>query len=154
MTDAIGIRAATPADAPELARLRYMFRSHHAPPSEPEAAFVTRAERWFATRLALPLWRGWVACAAEAIVGHAFLQLIEKIPNPAVEAEQIGYITNVFVLPMYRGAGVGGQLLTALLAACPPERVDTLILWPTDRSRPLYLRAGFAPPITLLERQC
>ena len=38
------------------------------------------------------------------------------------------------------------------LAACPPETVDTVILWPTPESVALYRRAGFETPADILER--
>ncbi|GAB4451168.1 MAG: GNAT family N-acetyltransferase [Chloroflexi bacterium OHK40] len=147
------IRPATPADAPQLAALRYRFRSELERPGEPELAFLARTTPWIATRLAQPQWRAWVAVADTALVGNLFLQLIEKIPNPVAEAESLAYITNVYVEPAYRGQGLGRALLEAALAACPPTLVDTIVLWPTRASVTLYRRAGFGPPASLLERR-
>jgi ribosomal protein S18 acetylase RimI-like enzyme len=148
----VRIRPAAPADGPRLAALRYRFRAELAPPAEAEVAFVARAAAWFAAHLALPAWRGWVALdEAGEIVGHVLLQLIEKVPNPVVEAEMIAYITNLYVCPEQRGRGVGERLLRAALAACPADSVDTVILWPSAQSVTLYRRAGFQSPATLLE---
>jgi ribosomal protein S18 acetylase RimI-like enzyme len=150
----VAIRLATPADAPQLAALRYRFRAGLGAPVEEEGAFVARASAWFATRLALPTWRCWLAVAAEdALIGQILLQLIEKVPNPVAEAETIGYITNLYVQPEQRGRGIGGRLLQMALAACPAETVDSLILWPTPQSVSLYERLGFSRPIDLMERR-
>ncbi|NTU79278.1 MAG: GNAT family N-acetyltransferase [Chloroflexales bacterium] len=147
------IRPAVPDDAPQLATLRYRFRSELAPPSESEAAFIARALPWLVEHLAHPSWRVWVAVAPDGqIVGQVFLQLIAKVPNPVEEAEHLGYLTNLFVLPAYRSRGLGRRLLDTAIAACPPERVDRLILWPSPRSRTLYERAGFQTPASILER--
>lgn len=149
----ITIRPATPGDADALARLRYRFRTELGAPAETEPAFVGRAGEWFAARLAGAGWRGWVAeDDSGELVGHVFLQLIEKIPNPLPEPESIGYLTNCYVVPAWRNHGAGGRLLAAALAACDQIGVDGVILWPTAESVDLYRRLGFAPPAKLLER--
>ena len=145
------IRLAGVYDAGELARMRYAFRVEQNEPVETEAEFVARCGPWMRERLAGGAWRCWVAEGPEGIVGHLWLQLIEKIPNPAPELEQHAYITNVYVDPAARGAGVGALLLDAALGFCREQRVDSVILWPTERSRPLYARHGFVEPGDLLE---
>lgn len=150
----IAIRPAGPADAPQLVALRYRFRSELAAPTEPEATFAARALPWFVAHLGDRRWLAWVAVGpAGAIVGQVFLHHVEKVPNPVDEAEQIAYLTNLFVLPEHRGHGLGRRLLDVALAACPPEQVATIILWPSARSRTLYERAGFQAPAGILERQ-
>jgi GNAT superfamily N-acetyltransferase len=152
-SSAVSIREATPADADTLAVLRYRFRSALGAAVEEEAVFVARAAPWLRARIGRPPWRVWAAVGpGGALVGNIFLQLVEKLPNPVVEAETIGYITNLYVEPAHRGRGLGGRLLRTALAACPPGEVDTVILWPTAESVPLYRRAGFGPPAGILER--
>lgn len=146
------IRAATVEDAAALAALRYRFRSALGTPTEAEARFVARAHAWLAARLGQTSWLVWVAIADREIVGHCFVQLIEKIPNPVDETELIAYITNVFVVPERRGQGIGTRLLRTALDACREHAVDTTVLWATPESRSLYLRHGFAPPAHVLER--
>jgi GNAT superfamily N-acetyltransferase len=149
----VAIRPAMPADAADLARLRFRFRTELAAPVEDEAAFVARAADWFAARLAANAWRGWVAVAGDdEIIGHVFVQFVEKIPNPVPEPEAIGYLTNFYVVPVWRIRGLGRRLLDAALAACDEAEVDGVIVWPSEESVSLYLRHGFAPPRGLLER--
>lgn len=149
----LSIRPAVVADAPQLALLRYRFRSELDTPNETEADFVDRATAWFRSRLAQESWRGWVAVSAEGqIVGHAFVQLVEKIPNPVVEAEHIAYLTNVYVIPLLRNRGLGARLMQAAIDACRALDVDSAILWPSEQSQSLYRRFGFAPPRTVFER--
>lgn len=151
--DSIHIRRAVLGDATQLAVSRYRFRSEFGQPSEPQTAFIERATYWFTEHLALPHWRAWVAHnPSQQLVGNLFLQLIEKIPNPVVEAEQIAYITNVFVEPAYRNLGLGARLLHAALDSCRPEEVDSVILWAYPASVSLYQRAGFQVPEILMER--
>lgn len=153
MLAAVTIRPATVADAPALATLRYRFRTEHAAPVEDEAAFVARAGAWMRDHLARADWRAWVACdTGGVIVGHLWAHLIEKIPNPVPESEAIAYLTNVYVAPSHRNAGVGSRLVQAALDMLDTLDVETTVLWASARSGPLYARHGFGPPQTILER--
>ncbi len=133
-----------PADAAELARLRYEFRSTERPATEPREAFVARATAWMRERLAPGTpWRCFVAVRDGAINGHVWITLVDKVPNPGGdEPERHAYLTNLYVRPAERG-GTGSALLETALAWCREARVDTVILWPSERSRTLYARHGF-----------
>jgi GNAT superfamily N-acetyltransferase len=98
-------------------------------------------------------WRCWLAEEAGRAVGTVWLQRIEKLPNPVAEAESHGYVSSLYVIPSSRGSGLGGRLLGACLEACQAEEMDAVILWPTPRSRSLYLRHGFAVREDLLQRR-
>ena len=138
------VRRAKASDAGALAVLRFAFRSSLATPVESQAEFVARCAIWMQSHLEDDAhWRGWIAEHSGAAVGTVWLQIIEKLPNPVVERELHAYVTNLFVLPEHRGNGVGGLLLSALLAACQSLDVDTIFLWPTPNSRTLYARHGF-----------
>jgi hypothetical protein len=41
---------------------------------------------------------------------------------------------------------VGAQMLDRLTAWCRQEGFSAVIVWPTERSRPFYGRAGFTRP--------
>ena len=146
------IRLAVGEDALVLARLRYAFRAGIGEAVEDEASFVDRCARWMGRRLEeASAWRCWVAEADDEIQGNIWLQLIEKLPNPVVELERHGYITNAFVLEAARNRGLGGRLLSAALAYCREAGVDSVILWPTEHSRSLYARHGFAVRDDIME---
>jgi GNAT superfamily N-acetyltransferase len=147
------VRLATRADATELAALRYEFRAGLLPAVEPREEFQRRCGAWMAERLADPLsgWRCWVAQAEATLAGHVWLCLIDKVPNPVAEPERHGYVTNLFVLPRFRGDGTGGRLLGEALTWCRERRVDAVILWPTPESRSLYARHGFSNQTGLME---
>lgn len=150
--DGAAIRPAGPGDAGALARLRYAFRAELGQASEPLEAFLARAVPWMAGRLEPgSRWRAWLAEAEDgAAAGCVWLQFIEKVPNPGDEEELHGYVTSMYVVPAARGAGIGAALLEAALGACRGAGVDSVILWPTSRSQPLYARFGFSEPDDLL----
>jgi ribosomal protein S18 acetylase RimI-like enzyme len=148
------IRLARPDDAPALAEIRYRFRAAEQEPVEGRIEFVDRCASWMSSRLAARTpWRCWVAEADGRVVGTIWLQIIEKLPNPVDEAEIHGYISSAYVEPAMRDSGIGSMLLDACIGACSREGVDALILWPTQRSRSLYERYGFAVRDDLLERR-
>jgi predicted N-acetyltransferase YhbS len=138
------IRPAAPDDAAELAALRYEFRAAERPATEARAPFVARTTEWMRDRLAQgTAWRCFVAVRGGAIVGQVWITLVEKVPNPGGnEPERHAYLTNLYVRPDARG-GTGSALLEAALASCRGQRVDTVILWPSEQSRTLYARYGF-----------
>ena len=152
----IDVRSATAADAPELARLRFAFRSETHAVVESEEAFAARCEPWMRDRLGQATgWQAWVAerRGTGALVGTLWLQLIEKLPNPGDEAEMHAYITSVYVRQDARNEGLGSRLIEAVLAACRDLDVDTIFLWTRERSRQLYERYGFGPSDDILSHR-
>jgi len=145
------LRAARVADAAELARLRYEFRAAERPAVESRDDFLARCTPWMRVRLAPDSrWHCIVAEQDGAMVGHVWLEVVDKVPNPGGnEPERHIYLTNLYVRPDARG-GPGSALLEAAIAWCREHRVDTVILWPSEKSRTLYARYGFAPSAAIL----
>jgi len=148
----VRIRAASVHDTRRLAELRWDFRTADAPAATSHEAFLVRCEAWMRGALGPHgRWQAWVAERDGVTVGNIWLQLIEKIPNPVVEPESHAYLSNLYVVPEARG-GVGQALLDAALAHCHAVHAHSVILWPTEGSRTLYARAGFAPSRGILAR--
>ncbi|AOP51273.1 GNAT family N-acetyltransferase [Streptomyces lydicus] len=152
MTSDFHVRQACAADAPVLARLRWAFKQedHEGDLSTPVRS-VKQAEQWIRERLDSGRWLAWVVENGEEICGHVFLHLVERVPEPYEDATPIGYVTNFYVVPEYRNRGFGGALLAELKTRAQNTGMDVLIVWPSDRSVPLYRRAGFEASAELLE---
>lgn len=145
------VRLATLDDASALAVLRYEFRASHRPAIESADEFLPRCVEWMRLRLADDArWRVWVLDHAGDVVGNVWLQLVEKLPNPNADRELHGYITNFFVRPQHRNGGAGSRMLRAVLDECERSGVDTVFLWPSERSRSLYERHGFTGASAIL----
>jgi GNAT superfamily N-acetyltransferase len=148
----LDIRLATASDASSLAKLRYALRSSTGIAIEDENAFVERCKQWMVHRLKEESsWRCWLAEQDQTLMGALWVQLIEKIPNPTAEPEYYAYVTNFYVRERVRGAGIGSRLLSTALTWCKAASAHAVILWPTERSRSLYERFGFAVRSDLLE---
>ncbi|WP_282203412.1 GNAT family N-acetyltransferase [Kitasatospora fiedleri] len=149
----VTVRRAGVDDAAALAALRLRFKREDEGGEPPGSAaeFLAECERWLRTRLAGP-WLAWVAEADGRVCGHVFLCLVEKVPSPYPSADALGYVTNFYVTPERRGRGLGRALLEELNRHARARPLDTLVVWPSERSAPLYRRHGFAPPAELLEQ--
>jgi len=153
----VRVRRASAADAVVLATLRFEFRSSIGDPNELADEFIARCESWMRDRLSdSDFWFAWIAETMDEggplAIGAIWLQLIEKVPNPVIEKEAHAYVTNLFVMESERGRGAGSMLLEAAIAECRTWDVDTIILWPTPRSRALYERFGFAATKDIMAR--
>ena len=141
----IVIRLASEKDAAILARLRLELRSASHMVVENEQEFLERCESWMNERPRKgSQWQCWIAEREAIVLGAVWAQLIEKIPNPAVEGECYIYVTNFYVREEYRGKGIGSRLLSEVLAWAKTKNAHTAILWPRERSKSLYLRHGFS----------
>ncbi|MFF9480159.1 GNAT family N-acetyltransferase [Streptomyces sp. NPDC014733] len=159
MSDLV-IRRAEPGDAPALAALRRRFKVEEDGDDVPagggdvpqsEEQFLAECGEWLRTRLAGP-WRGWLAEVDGRPCGHVFVCLVEKVPSPFPSSDALGYVTNFYVTPEQRNRGLGRALLDEVNAYARAHRLDTLIVWPSERSAPLYRRCGFDGPAELLEQ--
>ena len=146
------IRFAIASDATRLADLRYALRASTGTATEPKPDFLSRCNTWMQAHLAdTERWRCWLAEENGDLIGAVWLQLIEKIPNPVGERERHGYITNFYVKPSARGYGLGSRMLGEVIRWCESHQVHSIILWPTEQSRILYERHGFAVRDDLIE---
>ena len=151
--DLAAIRPAGVADAPRLAELRWEFRAGKDTPIEERSAFVERCAAWMSAELTSGAWRAWVAEKNGGVVGQVWMRMLAKVPNPNGERDRHAYISNLYVIPSARG-GVGTRLLEAAIAWASANRVDRIVLWPTPRSRSMYVRHGFTDNGEVLELTC
>lgn len=143
------VRRATPADAAALARLRWELKAEDHPDGEPSDIAV--GERWIAERLAGETWLAWVAEEGGEVVAHVFLALVERVPDPFAPNHSLGYLTNFYTVPAWRGRGLGAALLRAAREYARTLPLETVVVWPSEASEALYRREGFDTPELLLQ---
>ena len=138
---------ATVDDVPELARLRWeLYAEQDGEPPEPFEDYGERFARFARSALESEDWRAWVAREDGPLVGAMWLKTVPRIPVPGRRAGPIGYLTNVYVAPGHRNAGLGAQMLDRVKTWCRESGYSQVIVWPTERSRPFYGRGGFGRP--------
>jgi GNAT superfamily N-acetyltransferase len=148
VTDIV-IRRAGGADVPALATLRREW-THERGGAGEDPGFAERFAAWFEQERARRV--TWLAETDDRSVGMVNLTVFERMPQPGRAPSRWGYLANAFVLAAYRDRGIGGRLLEALLRYADERDFARVVLNPSERAIPLYLRAGFRPASALLIR--
>jgi GNAT superfamily N-acetyltransferase len=144
------VRPAAAHDLHAIMALRRMWAEETDGPAN-DADYELRFREWF--ERTLPTRRAWVALAGDVAVGMMSMGLFERMPKPGRPQTYWGYLSNAFVAPDYRNAGVGRMLIDALLAHARDEGYARVVLHPSDRAIPFYHRAGFTPADMLLVQE-
>lgn len=141
-------RQALPTDFPRLAGMRWAFRTELAPeppPLEVKEKFLVAMKDFLEEAHSSGKWGIWVAEEDGLIVSHVYIQRIRKVPRPVNFEAEMGYLTNMYTLPVYRGKGIGAELLRHAVEWARSQRLDMVILWPAKGRQAFYMRGGFGP---------
>jgi GNAT superfamily N-acetyltransferase len=146
MDHAITYRLAAQRDLYALADLRWRLQTNDHPITD-EAEYQRFIQDFVRLGLSEPrtgeLFH-WVASVEERVVGAMSVVVVRKVPKPGELDGRWGYLTNCYVLPDMRGDGVGGALLSRIKAWAVELNLEMLVVWPSERAYPFYLRSGFA----------
>jgi GNAT superfamily N-acetyltransferase len=137
-------RLAERSDAPQLAALRWDLRTDDDPAFDAAArkAFIQEFVAWMNTAPDKDLLH-WVAEQDGDLIGVISVRIIHKMPSPEDMDGRFGYLTNSYVLPGHRNAGVGTALLAAVKNWALGEGLELLVVWPSEGAYPLYERGGY-----------
>jgi GNAT superfamily N-acetyltransferase len=148
MTDAL-IRRAKHADIAAVIHLRREWtQEEDGDIADPD--FEENLAAWFAREWSRRIM--WMAEEAGRPVGMMNLAIYEWMPRPGRALSRWGYVGNVFVVAAYRNRGIGSQLVSAALNYADENGFARVVLSPTEKSIPLYERAGFGPARALMLR--
>jgi ribosomal protein S18 acetylase RimI-like enzyme len=133
--------------------MRWDFRLEEAPgPTlHDQTTFLEACVTFLRQGLAEQRWTYWIAQEHTLIVSHIYIQRVPKVPKPNRLDEALGYVTNVYTRPAYRGQGIGTRLMTHVLAWAREQDLESLIVWPSEASVGFYERAGFRGGSEMLE---
>jgi GNAT superfamily N-acetyltransferase len=130
------IRVAGGDDLAAIAALRAQWR-----PAD-DRGFARRLATWFAAEGDRRT--TWIASVGDTPAGMGSLFEYRRIPQPGRPDSRWGYVGNLFVHEALRGCGIGTALLTAIIDAADARDYVRLVLSPSERAIPFFLRAGFA----------
>jgi GNAT superfamily N-acetyltransferase len=151
--DELVVRPADLADEAELAalaRLRWEWRvGAGEEPEVDEPAFAAVFAAWLRDHVGSH--RAHVAVVHGEIVGMAWLAVVERVPGPSSWPRLSGYVQSTYVTPAHRNAGIGAQIIQAVIADAQANGLDYLAVHPSEPSMDFYARLGFAPYARSLE---
>jgi GNAT superfamily N-acetyltransferase len=139
-----------PADVSALGVLRFGWRAGEGGESGDEDTFRTAFADWCVEHV--DSHRAWLATDVDrGLVGMAWLAIVVRVPGPERFRRLSGYIQSVYVVPAARDNGVGAALVAAAVSYARDRGLDYLAVHPSERSYPLYRRAGFDDTSGVLE---
>lgn len=146
-------RLARTDELPELAEMRWLFRAEHGAghpkqdlSANAHAEFIAACLDFLRGGLAEGRWAFWVAVLDDGlIVSNLYVYRIPKVPRPGRMQSQIGYVTNFYTRPAWRGQGIGAQLLRCVQSWAKESGMERMILWPAEGRQNFYARLGFLP---------
>jgi GNAT superfamily N-acetyltransferase len=145
LDDVLTIRQATPADIPDLLRLRRLMFESMGYADQAQLDAGDAAGREYLCR-AMPggAFCGWLALTAEGkAVGSGGVVIDHHPPGPNNLTGQVGYIMNMSTVPAYRRRGVARRIMQTILAWLEERGIQRVVLHATDQGRPLYEQLGF-----------
>lgn len=142
----ISVRRAESADAAALARLRsVMLTAMQVQVGDREAAWLARAEQWFASELEGSDVAAFVAQTPDGeLVASALGEVNRRAPSPWNPGGIKGHVSGVVTDPGYRRRGLARGCVERLLTWFRDEtQVGEVELLATDSGAGLYESLGF-----------
>lgn len=146
-------RRASAKDIEELSQMRWVFQTESAE-SDPvwtKEQFIQACADFYTSTIESPNWIFWVAEDEDKLVAQVSIHIINNIPSPHRFINKWGYLTNVYTAQTYRNQGIGAQLMERVIEEAKGQGIETLIVWPSDRSVAFYQRAGFTGVNEIME---
>ncbi len=142
------LRTARLEDLPQLARLRWkLYDEGHPVTGESFQDYAARFGAFAEEALRSESWRVMVAHDGERVVGAMWVHRVPRVPQPGRgSAAPLAYLTNVYVEPGHRDAGLGARLLEAVVDRCKEQGFSLIFAWPSERAQAFYERKGFTRP--------
>jgi GNAT superfamily N-acetyltransferase len=135
-------------DLPVLAELRWQYHlEENGNCTTGKNDFV----KTFMDEAGKPDWFHWLAVEDQAILGCACIRKIRKLPRPEPLESYIGYLTNMYVAPDFRNQGIGSELLKHITSWSHTEKLQLMVVWPSEKSVGFYVDGGFSAENEILE---
>jgi GNAT superfamily N-acetyltransferase len=145
-TTDLAIRAATPADIPEILRQRRaMYEDMDYKNVTALSAMVSVSAAYLAKAMAEGSLRAWLASVDSRIVAGGAIIISPWLAHPYDLECRRATILNVYTDHDYRRRGIARQLLETMIAWCRQEGFARVDLHASIDGRHLYESLGFGP---------
>ena len=139
-------RFATVDDAELLAQLRVAMRAEREtlPPPADEKAFLKANIDYFRSALSDGSYVGIIAEEAGSPAANGGICFHIHPPSYAVPNGKSACLLNMYTRPEFRGKGVAGKILAALVECAKNAGCCKVFLNASDMGKPLYQKFGFS----------
>lgn len=149
MADII-VRLAEDDDLPGIADLRWRWvRENGDTPAATQEEFTRLFSAWARENRASH--RCVIALRGTAVVGMAWLAVVQRVPTPNARRRLSGDVQSVYVRPEERDGGIGGRLVDSVLRLAAQLRLERVTVHSSPRAIRAYERQGFASSPRLLQ---
>ncbi|MFI6402618.1 GNAT family N-acetyltransferase [Streptomyces sp. NPDC050548] len=147
--DDFRIRPAEPAELDAVAGLRWQWiLEGGGQPVTTREEFVRHFVDWAEENAGSH--RCMVVVRDGAVIGMAWLAVVQRVPSPHVLRRASGDLQCVYVIPGERDSGVGGRLVETVLSRARELGLERVTVHSSPRAIPAYARRGFASSPRLL----
>lgn len=142
--DDITIRRPGDHELEDVLRLRWLWNTvdRGQSPAMTEQEFVSRGADWARTHAETHIPHAAVT-ADGTIIGMAWLALTPRVASTTGIDRMSGDLQSCYVRPAYRGHGIGGRLVRAVLATANDLGAEHVTVHTSAEAPALYLRNGF-----------
>ncbi|MGY4856552.1 GNAT family N-acetyltransferase [Cryobacterium sp. AP23] len=146
----VSIRPAEPGDLPAVAELRWQWvLENEGIPVVTHEEFLRVFAEWARNNSASH--HCTVARRGHTVIGMAWLAVVPRVPSSRAPVRASGDVQCVYVMPAERDSGIGGRMLTAVLARAFQEGLERVTVHSTPGAVTAYERAGFTASARLVQ---
>jgi len=140
-------RLATLNDLEQLVSLRVLMQKdvRGIQVDEVDAQYLAAVRKYFVESFQGGSYYSVVAESEGQLVSANGLVIYRKPPSLGGGTGYMGYVSNVYTLPEWRGRGIATELMKALVQKARLLGIDKLQLGATELGQGVYGRVGFKP---------
>lgn len=139
-------RLATTSDLDQLVELRLLMQKEVNSPEQIASDYAQSLRNYFDSNLSNGSYLSAVAEVDSQLVSANGLVIYSKPPSVNGGTGRMGYISNVYTRPEWRGHGFAHSLIKVLIEHARSNHIDKLHLGTTELGKGVYERAGFTTP--------
>jgi GNAT superfamily N-acetyltransferase len=146
-------RQATLPDINQLAEMRWSFQTEFEGVEIVwnKDEFVQSCREFYKKTIDSGSWLLWVAEQDGRIIANVSIFIVDNIPTPTKRINKWGYLTNTYTHKEFRGKGIGSKLTNFAVSEAKSLKIETIIVWPSEKSTEFYKRIGFGESTKIME---